>query len=69
MVNESIANNKRTYTVEEIQVILNIGRNSAYKLVKANVFTSVYIGSIIRISKVSFDSWFAKQVDNMEEKS
>jgi len=69
MVNESIANNKRTYTVEEIQVILNIGRNSAYKLVKANVFRSVYIGSIIRISKVSFDSWFAKQVDNMEEKS
>lgn len=48
---------KRTYTVSEIQDILGIGRNSAYALVKSNVFSSVRIGECIRISKRSFDEW------------
>lgn len=48
---------KRTYTVEEIQCILDIGRNSAYNLVKLNVFHSVRVGGNIRISKKSFDEW------------
>lgn len=48
---------KRTYTVTEIQEILGIGRNSAYALVKSNVFSSVRIGESIRISKRSFDAW------------
>lgn len=48
---------KRTYTVEEIQSILGVGRNSAYKLVKSKVFRSVRIGGNIRISKSSFDKW------------
>lgn len=48
---------KRTYTVEEIQNILGIGRNSAYGLVKSKVFHSVRIGGNIRISKKSFNEW------------
>ena len=53
---------KRTYTVEEIQTILDIGRNSAYELVKSKVFHSVRVGGNIRISKKSFDEW----LDGME---
>ena len=48
---------KRTYTVNEIQDILKIGRSSAYSLIKKEVFKSVRIGGIIRISKQSFDKW------------
>lgn len=48
---------KRTYTVEEIQNILSIGRYAAYSLVKSNVFHSVRVGGNIRISRRSFDTW------------
>lgn len=48
---------KRTYTVDEIQVILGISRTTAYNLVKSNVFHSVRVGGHIRISKKSFDAW------------
>lgn len=50
-------NQKRTYTVDEIQDILNIGRNSAYELVKMDYFKVIKIGRTIRISKKSFDEW------------
>lgn len=52
---------KRTYTVDEIQDILGIGRSSAYNLVKKNLFHSVRIGGTIRISKKSFDAWLDLQ--------
>ena len=48
---------KRVYTVEEIASILNIGRTSAYLLVKEDHFKIVRIGNVIRISKKSFDEW------------
>lgn len=48
---------KRTYTVEEIQSILSIGRNASYALTKSNQFHSVRVGGSIRISKKSFDAW------------
>ena len=48
---------KRTYTVEEIQNILSIGRYAAYSLVKSNVFHYVRVGGNIRISRRSFDTW------------
>lgn len=48
---------KRVYTVEEIASILNIGRTSAYLLVKEDHFKIVRIGNAIRISKKSFDEW------------
>lgn len=47
----------RTYTVEDIAKILNIGRSSAYNLVKEGHFKIVHIGNAIRISKRSFDKW------------
>lgn len=47
----------RTYTVEDIAKILNIGRTSAYNLVKEGHFRFVRVGNTIRISKKSFDAW------------
>lgn len=57
---------KRIYTVDEIQDILGIGRNSAYSLVKSGVFHSVRIGGNIRISKKSFDEWLDNQLDDCQ---
>ena len=51
----------RTYRVEEIAEILGIGRSSAYKLVQQGQFKVVRIGSSIRISRSSFDSWLENQ--------
>ena len=48
---------KRTYTVNEIQSILAIGKNSAYALVNSGLFRTVKIGKSIRVSKKSFDEW------------
>ena len=48
---------KRSYTINEIQDILGISRNTAYSLVHQNVFRSIRIGTHIRISKKSFDTW------------
>ena len=59
----SIPYEKRIYTVDEIQDILGIGRNSAYALVKSGVFHSVRIGGNIRISKKSFDDWLDKEIN------
>ena len=48
---------RRTYKVEDIAKILNIGRTSSYKLVSEGHFRSVRVGNSIRISKKSFDEW------------
>lgn len=56
------ASNSRTYKVDEIAEILNIGRTSAYNLVKEGHFKTVRIGTAIRISKKSFDDWLDKQI-------
>lgn len=55
--NNSSTFEKRTYTVNEIQDILGIGRTAAYSLVKEGSFSVVKIGGSIRISKKSFDAW------------
>ena len=52
---------KRTYTVEEIAKILEIGKSSAYELVKQGLFRTVKIGTAIRVSKKSFDDWLDSQ--------
>lgn len=62
----SIPYEKRIYTVDEIQDILGIGRNSAYALVKSGVFHSVRIGGNIRISKKSFDDWLDKEINDCQ---
>ncbi len=48
---------KRTYTVDEIAAILEIGKAAAYGLVKSDCFRIVKVGKAIRISKKSFDTW------------
>lgn len=50
----------RTYTVEQIAAILNIGRTTAYQLVKEEQFRIVRIGNAIRVSKKSFDEWLER---------
>ena len=55
---ESVQNNvpeKRTYKVEDIAAMLNIGRTSAYNLIKEGHFKTVRVGNAIRVSKKSFD--------------
>ena len=46
---------QRTYKVEDIAAMLNIGRTSAYSLVKEGHFKIVRVGNAIRVSKKSFD--------------
>ena len=48
---------KRCYTAQEIQEILNISRPSVYNLIKKGEFHSVYVGGKHLISKKSFDAW------------
>lgn len=48
---------KRTYTVSEIQDILEISKVTAYNLIQKGEFRSIRVGSHIRISKKSFDEW------------
>ena len=52
---------QRTYKVEDIAIMLNIGRTSAYSLVKEGHFKIVRVGNAIRISKKSFDEWLDAQ--------
>lgn len=52
-----VSNSKRTYSVEDIQRILDISRSTAYLLIKKNLFKSVKVGKQIRVSKSSFDAW------------
>lgn len=47
----------RTYTVDDIAAILNIGRTAAYQLVKEGRFKSIRIGNSIRVLKLSFEEW------------
>lgn len=54
------AGDRRTYRVEEIAKMLDIGRASAYRLVKKGLFRTVKVGKSLRISKQSFDEWLDK---------
>ena len=54
--------NKRTYTVKEIQKILEVSTPTAYRIVESGAFRSIKIGGSIRVSKKSFDEW----LDNLE---
>lgn len=53
---------KRTYSVDEVRSMLNIGRRKAYELCNSGAFKVVRVGRTIRISKLSFDEW----LDNIE---
>ena len=49
------------YTVEDIQQLLGIGRNSAYKLVNRKEFPTIYVGNRIIIPSDLFQSWVSQQ--------
>ncbi len=51
----------KTYRVEDIARLLDIGRSSAYNLVREGHFKTVRIGTAIRISRKSFDEWLEQQ--------
>lgn len=53
----AVIKEKKCYTVQEIQEILNISRPSVYSLLKKGEFHSVYVAGKHRISKKSFDAW------------
>ena len=55
---------KRCYTVKELQEILGISRPTVYELLKKNEFRWVKINSNYRISKKSFDEWLDKKMEN-----
>lgn len=56
-LSKPISYEKRTYRVDEIQDILGIGRDAAYKLCRSGLFRVVKVGKTVRISKKSFDAW------------
>ena len=53
--------NPAFYSVEDIQRILGIGRNTAYKLVSDNDFPAIYVGNRIVIPVDLFQTWIGKQ--------
>ena len=53
----------RAHTVEEITTILNIGRTTAYHLIKDGPFKIIRIGNAIRIPRKSFDEWFEQMAE------
>ena len=55
---------KRGYTVKELQEILGISRPTVYELLKRNEFRWIQIGTKYRISKKSFDDWLDKKMEN-----
>lgn len=56
---------KKTYTVKEIQEILQISKPTAYALIKSGVFSSIKFKNTLRISKESFDRWLDSDLSNM----
>lgn len=55
MENSISTQEKRCYTVKELQEILGISRPTVYELLKKNDFRWIQIGTKYRISKKSFD--------------
>lgn len=50
-----------TCSIEDLMVILNIGRNSAYELVRSGKIRSVKIGRIYRILKTAVKEYLNGQ--------
>ena len=49
---------KRCYTVEELQIILEVSRPTVYNLIRQKQFRAFQVaGGKWRISKKSFDEW------------
>ena len=55
---------KRCYTVKELQEILGISRPTVYEILKRDECRWIQIGTKYRISKKSFDDWLDKKMEN-----
>lgn len=51
------ASEKRSYSVSEAAGILGVSRKSIYNLCAQGAFKTVRVGTMLRISKKSFDDW------------
>lgn len=56
------------YSVEDVQRLLGIGRNTAYKLASEKGFPSIYVGNRIIIPTDLFQNWIAEQAARGGEK-
>lgn len=59
--NEKGTPQSRTYTVNDIAAILGIGRATTYKLANSGAFKTIRIGTMIRISRKSFEDWLGME--------
>ena len=48
---------KKSYSVEEVQYILGITRQTVYKLIEQGCFQAIMLENGYRITKSSFDKW------------
>lgn len=55
---------KRCYTVKDLQEILEISRPTVYELLKRHEFRWIQVGKNYRISKKSFDEWLDQKMEN-----
>lgn len=55
------------YSVKDIENILNISHNTAYKLVKLKGFPSIQVGRKILIPSNEFEKWIEKSVGKSYE--
>ena len=55
---------KRCYTVKELQEILGISRPTVYELLKRNEFRWIQIGTKYSISKKRLDEWLDRKMKN-----
>jgi len=49
------------YSVDDLQRLLGIGRNTAYKLVAEKDFPAIYVGNRIVIPADLFQAWIGRQ--------
>lgn len=57
-----MAQDKRTYTVEEAAALLGIGRNSTYEAIARGEVPSIRIGRRILVPKLALDRMLAGEV-------
>lgn len=48
---------KCSYSIEDITIMLDVTRQTVYKLLKEDLFKVVKINNEYRIDKASFDKW------------
>ena len=53
-------NISRLLTIKEVQEIINIKKDKAYKLVKTDGFPSIQIGNTIRVPEDELEKWIKK---------